>query len=112
MSTIWDQAVRALQPVLPSLNDAGHPLAYYCGGPEPKCTHPACRAVSALAEADLIHDPEPTQQRSHELLRLVWHFEQAGASERAWGANYARMVLLGDLNPDQAPTGPHPRNEP
>lgn len=54
MSTIWDHAVRALQPVFAEVDARGRPLGYYCGGPVMVCTHQTCRAVSALAEADLL----------------------------------------------------------
>lgn len=43
-----------------------------------------------------------TADRIH---RLIVHFENAGAGERAWGANYALMVALGHLEPNQAPIG-------
>ncbi len=119
MSTVWDRAVRALQAVHPDLDAHGHPLAYYCGGPSLTCTHNACRYVSALAEADLLHDgaviragdktivrdPDDAQRVSDELLALIFRFDAAGASERAYGANYARMVANGDITVQQAPTG-------
>lgn len=75
MSTIWDRAVRALQPVLGDTADrgagAGRPLAYYCGGPRLVCRHRACAVVSALAEAELLAyavdvtgaDPRPCAER-------------------------------------------------
>lgn len=59
MSTIWDRAVRALLPVLGETGEDGYSLAYYCGDPNPACTHTTCAAVSALAEADLLHYPAP-----------------------------------------------------
>ena len=119
MTTVWDRAVRALQPVHPDLDESGHPLAYYCGGPELVCKHNACRYVSALAEADLLHDgaviragdktlvrdPDDAQRVSDALLDLIFRFERHGASERAWGANYARMVTDGHLTVDQVLTG-------
>jgi hypothetical protein len=54
MSTIYDRAVRALQRTNPELDGNGHPLGYYCGGPERRCEHRACRAVSELAEDGLL----------------------------------------------------------
>ncbi len=70
MSTIWDRAVRALQPVFHETGDrgvdAGHPLAYYCGGPDLTCTHKTCAAVSALAEADLLHYAPPNEDDAKE----------------------------------------------
>lgn len=57
MSTIWDRAVRALQPLTHDIDADGHPLAYYCGGDGGGsfCAHPACRATAALANAGLLH---------------------------------------------------------
>lgn len=59
MSTIWDRAVRALQPVfgetVGTFGGTPSPLSYYCGGPDRQCEHRTCAAVSALAEADLLN---------------------------------------------------------
>lgn len=62
MSTIWDQAVRALRPVFDETGPDGRALAYYCGGrgSESFCTHRTCMAVAALAGAQLL-DYHPTE---------------------------------------------------
>lgn len=55
MSTIYDRAVRALQPIFKETGghgvNPGDPLAYCCG---PDCTHQSCAAVLALDGADLL----------------------------------------------------------
>ncbi len=68
MSTIYDRAVRALFPVLGwrlSIDGPASPVpfggeSYYCGGPERRCSHQTCAAVSAPAEADLLAYGAPT----------------------------------------------------
>lgn len=66
MSTIWDHAVRAVQPVFDERDAGGEPLAYYCGGrgSESFCDHQTCRAVAALAGADMLHYP-PNGDQAH-----------------------------------------------
>lgn len=69
MSTIYDRAVRALHPVFREMSDRfgpSEPLSYYCGGPERRCNHRTCAAVSALVEEDLLNyaPPVSTTRRS------------------------------------------------
>jgi hypothetical protein len=67
MSTIYDHAARALQPIFKEASTSGvnkgYPLAYCCDGwcgdptcdqcPEP-CEHQTCAVVHALARAGLL----------------------------------------------------------
>lgn len=63
MTTMWDRAVRALHPLFKETDprDAAFPLAYFCGGPERRCEHRTCDAVSLLAAADCLQEPHATR---------------------------------------------------
>lgn len=77
MTKLWDQAVRVLHGVLGDAKDGGPELVstiaeqgggvhYYCGGPDRRCDHATCRAVSALTEADHLTWDTGAQRREIE----------------------------------------------
>lgn len=87
MSTRWDRAVRALRPLFAETDRHGHPLAYYCGGPERRCEHRTCDAVSLLAAADCLQEPDLAHVEPDAGGRHVTPIEpelDADAVDRVW----------------------------
>jgi hypothetical protein len=112
VSTIYDRAVRALQPVMGETGEDGYTLAYCC---PPGCRHNTCAAVHLLEDAGLLHYGEPAAPDTLALAAAYDHVveladrlcqelekDSQGVPFRPgpWNAYWALRYHLDGKNPD------------